>query len=88
MNGLIWAVGGGMVLFAAVVSYAMTRRYGWGVALAVPLLALVAMLGMTWQEREPGGAQGIGMLLPTLAFAAPVLAGAVAGIVVARLRRG
>jgi ATP/ADP translocase len=85
MNGFFWVVGGGVVLFAAVVSYAMTRRYGWGAALALPVMALVATLGMQWQERastgyEPG--------LASLALAAPVLLGAVAGIAVARLRRG
>lgn len=85
MDGFLWVAGGGTVLVAGIVSYAMTRRYGWGAALALPVMALVAFLGMQWQERattgyEPG--------LASLALAAPVLLGAVAGIAVARLRRG
>lgn len=87
MNGFLWVVAGATVVFAGVVSYAMTRRYGWGAALMLPLLALIAMLGMQWQEQGLAGREGMGQLLATLAFAAPVLLGAVTGIALARLRR-
>ena len=85
MSAVFWAIGGGTVLFVAVLSYVVTRRYGWGQALALPVLALAAMLAMQWQERastgfEPGWS--------SLVLAAPVLLGAVAGIAVARLKRG
>ncbi|MDP3194702.1 hypothetical protein [Tabrizicola sp.] len=85
MNAVFWAIGGGTVLFVAVISYAVTRRYGWGQALALPVMALAAMLAMQWQERASSGHE---LSWSSLAFAAPVLLGAVAGIAVARLRRG
>ncbi|MDZ4089577.1 MAG: hypothetical protein U1E69_22540 [Tabrizicola sp.] len=85
MNAVFWTIGGGTVLFVAVLSYVITRRYGWGQALALPILALVALLAMQWQERA---ATGFELSWSSLVFAAPVLLGAVAGIAVARLRRG
>lgn len=88
MNGFLWAVGGGTVLFAGVLSYAMTRRYGWGAALAMPVLALVALLGMQWQNQGLAGREGLAALLPSLVFSAPILLGSVAGIALGRLRRG
>lgn len=79
---MVWGLGAVMLIFVAVLSYGMTRRYGWGQALALPVLALAAVLAMQWQER--GGA---GFDWGSLAFAAPVLVGSVAGIVLAQLRR-
>ncbi len=77
-----------MVLFAGVVSYAMARRYGWGAALAMPVLALVAMLGMQWQVLDLHWREAMQAMLPNLFFSLPVVVGAVAGIALARLRRG
>jgi hypothetical protein len=87
MNGVLWAVGGGTVLLAGILSFAMTRRYGWGASLSVPVLALAAVLGMRWQQGA-GEGRGLEMLVSSLAFALPVLLGALAGIAVARLWRG
>lgn len=80
MNGFLWVVGGATVLFAGVVSFFMTRRYGWGAALALPVLALVAMLAMTWQERGLDLQGGLAFLREAAVFAAPVMLGALAGI--------
>lgn len=88
MNGFLWAIGGATVLFAGVLSYVTTRRYGWGAALALPVLALVAMLGMQWQRHGLGWAEGGGVTLASLGFASPVLLGVLAGIALARFRRG
>ncbi|HLQ19922.1 MAG TPA: hypothetical protein VK146_13175 [Tabrizicola sp.] len=88
MNAFLWALGSGMVLFAGVISYAMTRRYGWGAALAMPVVALVAMLGMQWQALGLEFRAGLQELLPYALFSLPILLGSVAGIAVARLRRG
>jgi hypothetical protein len=88
MNGFLWAFGGATVLFAGVLSYATTRRYGWGAALALPVLALVAMLGMQWQRHDLGWAEGSSVTLASLGFASPLLLGVLAGIALARLRRG
>lgn len=88
MYGFLIATGGATVLVAGVVSYATARRYGRGAALAVPVLALVAMLGMQWQRQELEWGEGAGLLLPSLIFAGPVLLGALAGIALAGLRRG
>jgi hypothetical protein len=88
MNAFLWALGSGMVLFAGVVSYAMARRYGWGAALAMPVLALVAMLGMQWQSLDLDWRDGMQAMLPNLLFSLPILLGALAGVALARLRRG
>lgn len=88
MPFVIWAVGGALMLLAGVISFAMTRRYGWGAALALPLLALVAMVAMQWQEQGLDFAEGLRMAASTVAFAGPILLGVVAGIALARLRRG
>lgn len=82
MGGLIWVPGAVMLIFVAVLSYGMTRRYGWGQALALPVLALVAVLAMRWQEQG-----GTGFDWGSLVFAVPVLLGSVAGIAVASLWR-
>lgn len=88
MNGFLWAMGGATVLVAGVVSFAVARRYGWGAALALPVLALAAFLGMQWQEQGLGLSDGLRVMGGSLVFAAPVLLGALAGIVLAWLRRG
>lgn len=77
-----------MLLFAAAISYAMTRRYGWGAALAIPVLALVVLLGMQWQAQDLGLREAMQEMLPNLMFSLPILLGALAGIGVAWLRRG
>ena len=88
MPGIFWAMAAATVLFAGVVAYAMTRRYNWGAAVMVPLLSLIAMIGMRWQREGLSLADGSQQLLPMLFFASPILLGTLAGIVLARLRRG
>jgi hypothetical protein len=73
-------------LLAAVICYALTRRYGWGVALALPLLALAATVAMLWQEGGLASSGGMTLVTFAVVFAAPTLLGALAGIAVARLR--
>jgi hypothetical protein len=86
MNGFLWTVGAATVVFAAGMSFAVTRRYGWGAAVILPVVALAAVIGMSWQERGLSLAEGIGLIQGSLTFAAPILLGALVGIVVARLR--
>jgi hypothetical protein len=81
-------VGAGTVLFVGVVSYVLTRRYGWGLAALLPLLALIAMIGMQWQNAGLTLAEGLNALGPMILFGSPILLGAVIGIAVARLRHG
>lgn len=88
MNGVLWAIGGVTVVVAGLMSFAVTRRYGWGAAVALPVVALGAMLGMTWQERGLDLAGGMGLLRDGLVFGAPILAGCLAGILLAARRRG
>lgn len=88
MHGFLWVVGGATVLFAGVLSFFMTRRYGWGSALALPVAALVAMIAMTWQDRGLDFRGGMAFLREALVFAAPVMLGALAGIVLGRRWRG
>lgn len=88
MHGFLWVVGGATVLFAGVLSFFMTRRYGWGAALALPVAALVAMIAMNWQDRGLDIRGGMAFLREALVFAAPVMLGALAGIVLGRRWRG
>ncbi|MBN8631141.1 MAG: hypothetical protein J0L76_09835 [Rhodobacterales bacterium] len=88
MPGAFWVVAVATVIFTGVISYAMARRYGWGAALALPLLALVAMIAMHWQSRGLTMSEGFRLAGSTLIFATPILVGVLAGIVLARLLRG
>jgi membrane protease YdiL (CAAX protease family) len=87
MPGLVWVIGGGTIVFAGVIAHAMTRRYGWGAALALPVLALALMIATQWQRQGLSAAEGVQMARATLVFAAPILLGAAIGITTARLRR-
>lgn len=84
MGGILYVVAGGTVLLASVVSFVLARRYGAGLALLLPVLALAAFLGMEWQARSPGEGMDLGA---SLVFAAPVLLGVLAGVAAARLFR-
>jgi hypothetical protein len=88
MYGYLWAIGGATLIFAGVVSYAMTRRYGWGAALTLPMLAVLAMVAMQWQAQGLGLEDGMRMTGSLLVFSAPILLGVLAGIAIARWRRG
>jgi hypothetical protein len=88
MNGYLWAIGGATVIGAGVLSWAVTRRYGWGAAVVLPLMALAAVIGMRWQEQDLGFAEGLELIRGMLVFAAPVLLGAVVGIALGAWRRG
>lgn len=85
---MLWVIGGAMVLFVALISYGVARRYGWGLAVMLPLLALLAMIAMRWQDEGWSAAEGWQALGPMLMFSSPVLLGAAVGIVLARWRRG
>jgi hypothetical protein len=87
MNGMFWAIGAATVILAGLMSYLVTRRYGWGAAVMLPVVALAATVGMTWQERGLDFAGGIDLLQETLVFASPILGGAAAGILLAWRRR-
>lgn len=87
MTGMLWAIGSGTVILSGLMSYAVTRRYGWGAAVALPVLALAAMIGMTWQDRGLDLAGGIDLLRGALVFAAPILGGALVGLLLALRRR-
>lgn len=87
MNGVLWAVGGATVIVSALMSFLVTRRYGWGAAVALPVVALAAMIGMTWQEQGLDVAGGMNLVQEALVFGAPILGGAVVGILLALRRR-
>ena len=88
MSGVLWLLGGVTVVLAGVMSWAVTRRYGWRAAVALPVVALAAMLGMSWQEQGLDFAGGMGLVREGLVFGAPILIGALVGILVAARRRG
>ena len=88
MPGLVWVIGAGTVIFGGVIAYAVTRRYGWGLAILLPVLALVALIAMRWQKLGLPADEGARMAGSVLLFAAPMLLGVVAGVALARIRRG
>jgi hypothetical protein len=87
MDGLLWGLGAATVVFAGGISYVVTRRYGWGAAIALPAFALAAMIGMNWQAQDLAFAEGMGLVRETLLFSVPVLVGALVGIALAWRRR-
>ena len=87
MTGVLWGIGVGTVILSAGMSYLVTRRYGWGAAVVLPVVALAAMIGMTWQEQGLDVAGGMNLLQDSLVFAAPILGGALVGILLALRRR-
>jgi hypothetical protein len=87
MSGVFWAIGGATVVVSGLMSFLVTRRYGWGAAVVLPVVALAAMIGMTWQEQGLDVAGGLGLVREALVFAAPILGGAVVGILLALRRR-
>lgn len=84
----VWIMGLVAVLFAGAIAYVMTRRYGGGAALSVPVLALIAIIAMRWQDEGLTVAQGLRLAGTTLIYAAPILLGFIAGMALARIRRG
>jgi hypothetical protein len=87
MNGVLWAIGGGTVILSGLMSYVVTRRYGWGAAVALPVVALAAMIGMTWQEQGLDVTGGMDLVQESLVFAAPILVGVLVGILLALRQR-
>ena len=76
-----------MVVLTGVLAYAMTRRYGVRLAILLPVLALVAMFAMRWQNEAMTLDEGVAALGPTLIYAAPILLGVAIGVLIARLTR-
>lgn len=85
---MFWVMGGATVVLAGAMSWAVTRRYGWGAAVMLPVIALAAMLGMTWQEQGLDFAAGMGLVREGLVFGAPILGGTLVGILLGLRRRG
>jgi hypothetical protein len=88
MSVQVWVMAVALVIFVGIIAYAMTRRYGWGAALALPILALVVMIAMRWQDEGLTVGEGLRMAGSTLLFAVPVLLGFFAGMAAAWFRRG
>ena len=40
MPGLVWVIGAGTVIFGGVIAYVVTWRYGWGLAILLPVLGM------------------------------------------------
>jgi ATP/ADP translocase len=88
MTGMLWVIGAATVTFVGVIAYAMTRRYGWGLAVMLPILALVTMIGMRWQADGLSLDEGLRALGPMVVYASPVLLGVAIGVALGRLKRG
>ena len=85
---MLWVIGAATVTFVGVITYAMTRRYGWGLAVMLPTLALITMIGMRWQADGLSLDEGLRALGPMVIYASPVLLGVAIGVALARLKRG
>lgn len=87
MSGYLVVMGLGSALLAGVISFAVAMRHGWMRAMAVPLVALLALCFVLWRASLLDFHQGMGLAAVTVVVAAPVLAGALLGIVLAARRR-
>lgn len=79
-------VASGLFCLSGVMAYALTRRYGWRFAAVMPVMSVLVLVAVLWQN----GSGGIGSVAPLalwcLAASSPIVAGTVVGILVARRR--
>jgi phosphotransferase system glucose/maltose/N-acetylglucosamine-specific IIC component len=73
----------GAALFAAVVAWAMARRYGRRRALVVPVLAIVAAVFSVVRADGLGEDDMLARVALAMGFAGPAVAGALVGLVLA-----
>ncbi len=73
-------------LIAALVGWAVARRYGQRRALAVPVLAVAASAVTIWRAAGLDPADALEKIALAMAFAGPSVAGALLGLVLARPR--
>jgi membrane protein DedA with SNARE-associated domain len=73
--------------FAAVISYAVARRYGWTAALIMPFLALVTTTAMFWQRNGLSAADLPVLFVSALIYAAPTVLGTLLGTAIAMRRK-
>jgi hypothetical protein len=71
---------------AAAIGWAATRRYGWRLALVVPLTALAALIAVLWQGGGQDLQASLALAAQALVLAAPAVVGAFLGIVLASRR--
>jgi hypothetical protein len=74
----------GSALFAGLVTWAMARRYGRGRALVVPVLAILAAVFSAVRPGLLGEGDAATRAALALGFAGPAVAGALAGLALAR----
>jgi hypothetical protein len=73
-------MGGVTALMAGLLSWIVARRLGARWALALPVLALAAMVALLFRSGGLGFHDGIGLVAAAIVVAAPALAGAGLGI--------
>jgi hypothetical protein len=88
MTGMLWGIGAVTVILVGLISYVVTRRYGWGLAVMLPVLSLIAMIAMRWQADGLSFTEGLRGVGPMVIYASPVLLGVMIGTALARLKRG
>ncbi|OYW61123.1 MAG: hypothetical protein B7Z10_01765 [Rhodobacterales bacterium 32-66-7] len=87
MVGPMAGIGIAGALVAAVIAWAVARRYGWRVGLIVPLLALVSLIALLWQARLFSLSDGFTLAATALTVTGPTLAGALLGLMLAARKR-
>ena len=85
---MLWGIGAATVAFVGVIAFFMTRRYSWGLAVMLPILALVTMIAMCWQADGLTLAEGMRSIGPMVVYSSPILLGVAIGVAAARIKRG
>jgi methionine-rich copper-binding protein CopC len=84
MTGVLLAVAVVNALVVGLVAWAMSRRYGAGRAMLVPLIAMLAAGFMVWRSVSVDGHDPMGVVASAFLIAGPWVLGAFLGLAVAR----
>lgn len=87
MYGSLLIAISGLFCLSVVLTYVLTRRYGWRFAAFMPLLALVLFMAMTWQQGGFRADGGLEAMFWVLLSTAPTFVGTGVGILLARRGR-
>jgi hypothetical protein len=82
------AMAAAAALFAAVVAWAMARRYGRRRAMVVPVLAILAAVLSVARAGGMGDGDALPRVALAMGFAGPAVAGALVGLALAGRKAG
>lgn len=79
-------VASGLFCLSGVLAFALTRRYGWRFAAAMPVVSVLLLVAVLWQNGSGGIGNVPALAVWCLAASSPIIAGTALGILVARRR--